>query len=56
MGATAVCRGWYQNQQVAGGTDAKNRCIVSFFDKRQVLEKVRDTFLNLFREIYYVAI
>ena len=27
-------------QQVAGGTDAKNRCAVSFFEKRQVLDKV----------------
>ena len=40
MGSIAVCRGWYQNQQVAGGTDAKNRCAVSFFEKRQVLDKV----------------
>ncbi len=41
MGAVAVCRGWYQNQQVAGGTDPKGRCRVTFFEKRHLLEKVK---------------
>ena len=45
VGSTAVCRGWYQNQQVAGGTDPKGRCSVTFFETRQLMENVTNKML-----------